>query len=70
MKFLSVLDYDVLHAFGVLRVNQFGVDTKMGGRGRGLFPLLSIMSHSCQSNLQHEQSKSLEAMVDRVTNFE
>lgn len=50
---------DVLHAFGVLRINSFGIDTPMGGRGRGLFPLLALMSHSCQANLQHEQSKSL-----------
>ena len=54
---------DVIHAFGVLRINSFGIDTKMGGRGRGLFPLLALMSHSCQSNLQHEQSKSMSAMV-------
>ena len=54
---------DVIHAFGVLRINSFGIDTKMGGRGRGLFPLLALMSHSCQSNLQHEPSKSMSAMV-------
>ena len=59
--FLS--ENDVIHAFGVLRINSFGIDTKMGGRGRGLFPLLALMSHSCQSNLQHEQSKSMSAMV-------
>jgi len=53
---------DVIHAFGVLRINSFGIDTKMGGRGRGLFPLLALMSHSCQSNLQHEPSKSMSAM--------
>ena len=37
--------------------------TSKGGQGRGLFPLLALMSHSCQSNLQHEQSKSTGAMV-------
>ena len=57
---------DVLHAFGVLRINSFGIETPAGGQGRGLFPLLALMSHSCQSNLQHEQSKSLETMVKRV----
>ena len=30
----------ILHAFGVLRINSFGVDTPEGGHGRGLFPLL------------------------------
>ena len=60
---LLYVEHDVLHAFGVLRINSFGIDTKMGGHGRGLFPLLALMSHSCQSNLQHEQSKSTSAMV-------
>ena len=32
----------ILHAFGVLRINSFGVDTPEGGHGRGLFPLLGI----------------------------
>ena len=54
---------DVLHAFGVLRINSFGIETAAGGEGRGLFPLLALMSHSCQSNLQHEQSKSSSEMV-------
>ena len=54
---------DILHAFGVLRINSFGIDTPSGGRGRGLFPLLALMSHSCQSNLQHEQSKIGSEMV-------
>lgn len=57
---------DVLHAFGVLRINSFGIDTPMGGRGRGLFPLLALMSHSCQANLQHEQSKALASMAAMV----
>ena len=60
---LLYVEHDVLHAFGVLRINAFGIDTQMGGHGRGLFPLLALMSHSCQSNLQHEQSKSTSAMV-------
>ena len=54
---------DVMHAFGVLRINVFGVNTQSGGSGRGLFPLLAMMSHSCQSNLQHEQSKTSSSMV-------
>ena len=54
---------DVIHAFGVLRINSFGIETPEGGQGRGLFPLLALMSHSCQSNLQHEQSKSSSEMI-------
>ena len=54
---LSSTFEEILHAFGVLRINSFGVDTPQGGNGRGLFPLLALMSHSCQSNLQHEQSR-------------
>ena len=37
---LKCQESDILHAFGVLRINSFEIDTLSGGHGRGLFPLL------------------------------
>ena len=37
---LNYHESQIIHAFGVLRINSFGVDNSLGGHGRGLFPLL------------------------------
>ena len=42
------------HAYGVLRVNSFAIDTIRGGKGRALFPMTALISHSCQPNVLHE----------------
>ena len=44
----------IRHAYGVLRVNSFAVDTASGGKGRGLFPVTALISHSCQPNILHD----------------
>lgn len=44
----------IRHAYGVLRVNSFGVVTSQGGQGRALFPLTALLSHSCSPNLLHK----------------
>ena len=43
----------IQHAYGVLRVNSFAVETNSGGEGRGLFPITALISHSCQPNVLH-----------------
>ena len=43
-----VLEQDVQHCFGVLKTNAMGVSDQ---GGQALYPLASIMSHSCVSNL-------------------
>ncbi|TRY78050.1 hypothetical protein TCAL_06628, partial [Tigriopus californicus] len=48
----------VERAYGILRVNSFGFTTPQGGDGRALYPLVALMSHSCQPNVQHVQSGS------------
>jgi len=45
-----VLEEDVQHCFGVLKTNA--VDINTGGRVQALYPLASIMSHSCLANLE------------------
>lgn len=42
------------HAYGVLRVNSFAIETIRGGKGRALFPMTALISHSCQPNVLHE----------------
>ncbi len=39
---------NVVRAYGVLRTNAFGFSTREGGEGRALFPITSLMSHSCR----------------------
>ena len=42
---------EVNHVIGSLEVNAFEVTAPSGlGRGRGVYPLTSLMSHSCISN--------------------
>lgn len=41
---------EVDHVVGVLEVNAFEVTSSEGHRGRGLYPLTALMSHSCISN--------------------
>lgn len=48
---------EVRHAYGVLRVNSFGVDTLSGGSGRALYPLTALASHSCRPNVNHNQTR-------------
>jgi len=43
-----VSDQDVQHAFGVLKTNGVG----SGGVSCHVFPVVSLLSHSCQPNLQ------------------
>ena len=57
--FLSNLIYrfdkqKLRHAYGVLRVNSFAIETIRGGKGRALFPMTALISHSCQPNILHE----------------
>lgn len=40
---------DVQHAFGVLKTNAFGY---MNHKARALYPLISLLSHSCSPNLE------------------
>ena len=62
---------EIYHAYGVLRVNSFAIEMASGGKGRALFPLTALISHSCQPNILHEpmadlrktQSKSIEGIV-------
>ena len=42
---------EVDHAIGLLEVNAFEV--RGGGRGRGVFPLTAVMSHSCVANARY-----------------
>ena len=44
----------IRHAYGVLRVNSFAIDTASGGTGRALFPVTALISHSCQPNILHD----------------
>ena len=39
---------EINHVVGLLEVNAFEVTGR--GRGRGVFPLTALMSHSCISN--------------------
>ena len=39
---------EINHVVGLLEVNAFEVTAR--GRGRGVFPLTALMSHSCISN--------------------
>ena len=39
---------EINHVIGLLEVNAFEVTGR--GRGRGVFPLTALMSHSCISN--------------------
>ena len=41
---------EINHVIGVLEVNAFEISTDEGWRGRGVFPLTALMSHSCISN--------------------
>ena len=48
---------EVNHVIGVIEVNAFEVKIgsldKVGGIGRGVFPLLAMLSHSCISNSRY-----------------
>jgi hypothetical protein len=44
---------EINHVLGVLEVNAFEITSDDGDRGRGLFPLTSLMSHSCISNTRY-----------------
>jgi len=44
---------EVNHVIGSLEVNAFEVSSSPGGRGRGVYPLTSLMSHSCISNARY-----------------
>lgn len=44
---------EVDHVVGVLEVNAFEVTSRDGHRGRGLYPLTALMSHSCLSNTRY-----------------
>ena len=44
----------IRHAYGVLRVNSFAIEMASGGRGRALFPVTALISHSCQPNVLHK----------------
>ena len=50
IKILAKMDYveekDVKWAFGVLQTNSIGLPT-----GRALYPIVSIMNHSCAPNM-------------------
>ena len=46
-----VRDEDVQHAFGVLKTNGVGHINKNGAKVCFLYPLVSLMSHSCAANL-------------------
>ena len=45
-KFQNITENDVFWAFGVLQTNSIGL-----ANGRGLYPIASIMSHSCVPTL-------------------
>ena len=45
-KFKNITENDVFWAFGVLQTNSIGL-----ANGRGLYPIASIMSHSCVPTL-------------------
>ena len=46
-------DAEVNHVIGALEVNAFEMTSSDGGRGRGVFPLTSLMSHNCISNARY-----------------
>ena len=46
-----VLEKDVQHCYGVMKTNAMGFEPR-GGEGQALYPLGSIMSHSCAANLE------------------
>ena len=46
-----VLEKDVQHCYGVMKTNAMGFEPR-GGEGQALYPLASIMSHSCAANLE------------------
>ena len=54
----GVTDSDVLEAFGVLKTNCVGV---AGKNARALYPVASLMNHSCVPNL--------DPMVQAAGNF-
>ena len=45
---LDFTEREINHVIGLLEVNAFEVTGR--GRGRGVFPLTALMSHSCISN--------------------
>ncbi|XP_023338881.1 protein msta isoform X2 [Eurytemora carolleeae] len=44
---------EINHVIGCLEVNSFEINLVKGGRGRGVFPLLALLSHSCVSNVKY-----------------
>ena len=48
-KLAWVEETDVQHCFGVLKTNAM---ESAGGGGQALYPLASVMSHSCVANLE------------------
>ena len=61
---------EVNHVVGALEVNAFEVQPEGGGKGRGIFPLTALMSHSCVANtryvsfrLGNRSSRSLTALA-------
>ena len=48
-KLAWVEEEDVRHCFGVLKTNAMGME---GGGGQALYPIASLMSHSCAANME------------------
>ena len=48
-KLAWVEEDDVRHCFGVLKTNAMEME---GGGGQALYPIASVMSHSCVANLE------------------
>jgi hypothetical protein len=63
---LAFSEEEVNHVIGVLDVNAFEISAV--GRGRGVFPLTALMSHSCISNARQVRHLHLSKWSDSAQN--